>query len=322
MRTLISASIAAIVCSVTLAAQAPANTKAAPKAATPAPVQAQPSETEMRARQMMVDALADKNPDVRKQAVVSLGLVGSREPFISLVESMLTDKDIYVRLASIASLVDLKSTRTVGALQKALYDEAPEVTYAAAKQLWAINDPEGRKAMMAVLSGEAKTSSGFFTLQMRDRLRMLHTPKTMFLFALKEGAGFAPVPGLGDGVSSLQDLLSDSNVSGRATAALLMGRDRSNDVLRALREGLTDKDASVRAASVHSLALWNDPALIEDIAPLLSDSRAPVRLRAAAAYVRLVWVKAGSPGSTEVKPPAPAKQAPARTAPAKAAPKK
>ncbi|MEQ1947526.1 MAG: HEAT repeat domain-containing protein [Bryobacteraceae bacterium] len=321
MSTLISASIAAVVCSLTLAAQVPANTKAAPKAVAPAPAQARLSEDEMRARRMMLDALSDKNPDVRKQAVVSLGLVGAREPFISLVESMLIDKDVYVRLAAVASLVDLKSTRTVGALQKALYDEAPEVTYAAAKQLWAMNDPEGRKAMMAVLSGEAKTSSGFLTLQTRDRLRMLHTPKTMFLFALKEGVGFAPVPGLGEGVSSLQDLLSDSNVSGRATAALLLGRDKSEDVLTALRDGLLDKDASVRAASVHSLALRNDPTLIEDIAPLLSDSRAPVRLRAAAAYVRLVWVKAGSPGSTEMKPASQSKSVLVKDTPANAAKK-
>ena len=134
----------------------------------PAP-SAAPSENEMRSRQLLVDALSDKNPDTRKAAVVALGLVGAREPYVSLVESMLTDKDIYVRLAAVATMADLRGPRTVGALQKALYDESPEVTYAAAKQLWAMNDPEGRKAMMAVLSGEAKTSSGFLTLQTRDR---------------------------------------------------------------------------------------------------------------------------------------------------------
>jgi len=273
----------------------------------PTPPSPAPSANELRARQMLVDALADKNPDVRRQGVVALGLVGAREPFVSLVESMLTDKDVYVRLAAVASLVDLKNGRTVGALQKALYDEAPEVTFAAAKQLWVLNDAEGRKAMLAVLSGESKTSSGFFTLQSRDRLRMLHTPKTMFLFALKQGAGFAPVPGLGEGVSSLQDLLSDSNVSGRATVALLIGNDKGQDVLDALRDALDDKDASVRAASVHALALRGDPALIEDISPLLDDAKENVRLRAAAAYIRLTWVKQGSPGASSQRKAVPTK---------------
>ena len=274
-----------------------------------------PSPNELRARQMLVDALGEKNPDVRRQGVVALGLVGAREPFVSLVESMLSDKDVYVRLSTVATLVDLKSERTVGALQKALYDEAPEVSYAAAKQLWALKDAEGRKALLAILSGDSKTTSKFITLQTRDRLRLLHTPKTMFLFALKEGVGFAPVPGLGEGISSLQDLLSDSNVSGRATAALLLGNDNGQDVLDALRDGLHDKDASVRAASVHALALRGDTALIDDIYPLLNDGRENVRLRAAAAYIRLTWVKAGSPG-------APAKATPAKAAAPAAAPKK
>ncbi len=205
-------------------AQTPAPKAAAKNATTPSSpspavlLAASPaaSANELRARQMLADALADKNPDIRKQSVVALGLVGGREPFVSLAESMLTDKDVYVRLATVATLVDLKNERTVGALQKALYDEAPEVTFAAAKQLWALNDPEGRKAMLAVLSGESKTSSKFITLQTRDRLRMLHTPKTMFLFALKEGVGMAPVPGLGEGDRPRQGARRAGGVARRA----------------------------------------------------------------------------------------------------------
>jgi len=54
------------------------------------------------------------------------------------------------------------------------------------------------QALMAVLQGESKTSSGFFTKQKRDALRMMHTPRTTFLYALRQGVGFAPVPGLGE----------------------------------------------------------------------------------------------------------------------------
>ena len=74
MRPLVFATILATLAAFPVAAQAPANTKAAPKAPLPAP-SAAPSENEMRSRQLLVDALSDKNPDTRKAAVVALGLV-------------------------------------------------------------------------------------------------------------------------------------------------------------------------------------------------------------------------------------------------------
>lgn len=240
-----------------------------------------------RARGSLEDALKDKNPETRKHAVQALGLVSAREPYLSELEAMLDDKDVEVKLATITSLGDLKNDRTVPALLKALDSDVPEVSFAAAKALWTFNEPLGRKALISVLSGDTKTSSGFITKQKRDALRMLHTPKTMFLFALQQGANFAPVPGLGAGVSSLQGILSDPSVSGRATTALLLGTDSGADVLQALQDALGDKDWSVRAAAVHAIALRNDPALQPDLAPLLEDKNQAVRVRAAAAYLRL-----------------------------------
>ena len=247
---------------------------------------------EMRAGKLLAEAVEDKNPDVRKQAAQSLGLVTTREPYISILKGMLDDKDVEVRIATVTSLGDLRDKGTLPALQKALDDEAPEVSFAAAKALWTLEDPEGKKALLAVLGGESKTSSGFLTKQKRDTLRMFHTPKTLFMFALKQGIGAAPVPGLGEGVSSIQGILSDAGVSGRATAALLLGRDKDPDVLPALRDALSDKDASVRAAAAHSIAVRNDPALSSDLIPLMDDKRESVRLRAAAGYLRLAYVKA------------------------------
>ena len=55
----------------------------------------------------------------------------------------------------------------------------------------------------------------------------------------------------------------------------------------ALKDGLLDKDWSVRAAAVHSLSLRDDPALKETLEPLLDDEKEPVRLRAAAGFLRL-----------------------------------
>ena len=240
-----------------------------------------------QARDILSDALKNNNPDIRKEAAVAMSLLGPREPFLSQLTAMLNDKDVQVRLAAIASLVDMRTARATAALHKALNDDVPEVSFAAAKALWGLGDPAGKKELLLVLSGESKTSSGFLTKQKRDALRMMHTPKTMFMFALIHGVAFAPVPGLGAGVASMQELLSDPGVSGRATAALLLGRDRDAQTLQALKDALLDKDWSVRAAAVHSLALRNDPALEEDFVPLLEDDKEPVRLRAAAGYLRL-----------------------------------
>jgi HEAT repeat protein len=251
-----------------------------------------PSPEENRANLILNEGLANKNPDIRKQAVAALGLIGPREPYLSEITAALSDKDVYVRLSAIASLVDLKDKGTADLLNQALSDGTPEVSFAAAKALFGLGDPRGRAAMLAILDREAKTQSSFLTAQKRDTLRLVHIPKGMMMFAIKNGIGFAPVPGAGEGVSSLQDLLSDNGVSGRATTAVLLASDPSPEVLAALKEALTDKDASVRAAVVHSLALRNDPSMLPLVKEQFDDSGEAVRLRAAAAYLRLVWLKA------------------------------
>jgi HEAT repeat protein len=250
-----------------------------------------PPATEQQCTDIIEKALSDKNPDVRKQAALALSLGGPREPFLSKLEALLEDKDVEVRLAAISSLADLKTKRTAAALHKALNDEVPEVSFAAAKALWSVNDPAGKEALLSVVSGETKVASGFISKQKRDAMRMMHMPKAMALFALKQGIGFAPIPGLGEGISSMQGLLSDPGVTGRAMATLLIGKDKDEATLLAMREALTDKDWSVRAAAVHSIALRNDPALQSELTPLLEDKKEAVRLRAAAGYLRLQMIK-------------------------------
>ena len=249
------------------------------------------SATESQARGILEDSLKDKNPDSRMHAVQSLGLVSPREPYITMLEGMLDDKDVEVKLATIASLMDLRSPRTVATLQKALDSDVPEVSFAAAKALWTLNEADGREALLSVLGGDSKTTSAFITRKKREALRMVHTPKTMFVFVLRQGANFAPVPGLGAGVSSLQGILSDPSVSGRAATALLLSADRDPRVLQALQDALADKDWSVRAAAIHAIALRNNTALQADMVPLFEDSKEAVRDRAAAAYLRLESIK-------------------------------
>jgi HEAT repeat protein len=282
------------------------------------PAQSAPSSPAAKSDLLIANALVSKNPDVRKQAVVALGLVGAREPYLSRLESMTNDKDVYVRLAVMSSLMDLKHPHTIPVLQKALSDEASEVSFAAAKALWTLQDDEGRKALLSVLGGGSKTGSHFLTVQKRDTLRMFHSPRTLLIFAMRQGAGFAPVPGLGEGITSLTDLLSDPSVSGRAATALLLVGDRSPEVTEALLDALKDKDASVRASAIHAFAMRGDPGQRTNIVPMLDDTKENVRLRAAAAYIRLSWIQENREAVRQFMESQETKDAPA----AKAAPKK
>jgi HEAT repeat protein len=217
-----------------------------------------------------------------------------------MLTSMLDDKDVEVRLATVAGLAEWKGKSGLDALHRAMNDPAPEVGFAAAKALWSRHDPAGRETLAAVLSGEMRTASGFLTVQKREAFHMMHTPKAMFLFAVEQGMGFVPLPGFGEGVASMQGLLADTGVSGRATAALLLGNDRGADTQAALIDALTDKEWQVRAAAIHSLALRNDPAMLDHLLPLLEDHKEAVRLRAAAACIRLEMVQAGNaPGKAK-----------------------
>jgi HEAT repeat protein len=262
--------------------------------------------TEAQCSGILQHALDAGNPETRKQAVVALSLASGHGPLFDQLARMLQDKDVEVRLAVVASLGDVKSARSTAALRKALEDNVPEVSFAAAKALWARHDRAGREALLAVLGGESKSSSNFFSKQKREGLRMMHTPRTTLLFAMQQGVGFIPLPGVGEGVASMQGILASSGVPGRALAALLLGADRDPATLEALRDGLSDKNSSVRAASVHSISLRNDPAMKKELEPLLQDDNEPVRLRAAAGYLRLSAIEASArmkKGSAAVPPP-------------------
>ena len=266
----------------------------------PGPEPAAPIDNRARATALLDNSLKDRNPDTRKHAVQALSLVIASDEWLSRVEAMLDDKDVQVRIAAIASLVDLKGVGTIPSLRKALESDVPEVSFAAAKALWALDDSYGRDALISVVDGDTKAQSGFITIKKREALRMMHTPQTMFVFALVTGANFAPVPGLGGGVSSLQGILSDPAVSGRAAAALLLSTEKTPAVLEALRHALADSSWSVRAAAVHVIALRNDPALEGLLIPLFDDKKDAVRVRAAAGYLRLEDLASGP--STERGP--------------------
>ncbi len=266
--------------------------------------------TDAQAEEVLRQSLESKNPDTRRNGVVALSLASGNDPLFARLEPMMDDKDVPVRLAVVASLAEIKSESALRTLHHALNDSVPEVSFAAAKALYGLNDAEGKQALLSALGHESKTSSSFVRKEVRDGLRMMHTPTTTFLYLARVGIGYVPVPGLGFGVASLQAMLGEGEISGPATAALMLGKERDPETVGAIKEALADKDWRVRAAAVHSLALMNDVSLRKQIEPMIEDSKEEVRLRAAAAVLRLGAIERARA------------KTPARKAPVKSAPKK
>jgi hypothetical protein len=266
--------------------------------------------TIQHSREILDAALMARNPDTRKAAVEALGLIGPHEPYMTRLMVMLNDKDVEVRVAAISSLVDLRDKDTLPALRRAYDDPVPEVSFAAAKALLAMGDATGRDALMDALAGGDDTASGYVSTNGRVVARMFYAPKTAIPYLMARTIGFAHVAGLGAGVASLEGLLTDQNISGRATAALLLGADKDPRVVPALLKALHDKDTTVRAAAVHAITLRDDPGLERDLLPLLEDKRDEVRTRAAAGCLRLELILADAQAQAAASAPQSAHQQP------------
>jgi HEAT repeat protein len=256
--------------------------------------QTKPVDTLQRCRTILDDAAHDHNPDVRKGAAEALSVVAVRDALVSL-GPMLDDHDVPVRIAVVVTLGDFKDNRTIPLLKKALEDPIPEVDFAAAKELYQLHDPAGVQFLLDVVSKDSKATSSYLSKEKRSALRLLHTPTQLFTTIAISAAGFAPVPGLGFGLSSANGILSAPDSSARAASLLLIGASRNPDLADAVESALTDKDWSVRAAAAHLIALHPFPQFREALVPLLDDDRGAVRVRAAAAYMRLQHNAKASP---------------------------
>ncbi len=250
--------------------------------------QAKPADTEQRCLNLLNDAAYDRNPDGRKGAAEALSLMGLNDKALLLLNLMLDDHDVSVRIAVVVTLGDFKDNQTLPLLKKALQDLVPEVDFAAAKVLYQLHDPEGVHFLLNVVSKESKASSSYLSNQKRGAFRLLHTPTQLFIFIGTQAVGFAvPVPGLGFGISSAQGILTAPDSSARAASLLLIGSSLDPALADAVESALSDKEWSVRAAAAHLVAMHPFPQFQENLVPLLDNKKDAVRVRAAAAYIRL-----------------------------------
>lgn len=239
------------------------------------------------ARLTLTEGASDSNPATRREVALALGLTGQHEPANELLRKLMSDRDVEVQVAAIGSVADLQAREFLPQLKTALDDDVPEVAFAAAKSLWAMHDPSGKEALLAVLDGDKRARSGFFARKYRGLMRAFSTPKGAILFAVDQGAGLVPFPGVGAGVSALQSLFSEKDFSARASVAIDLARAPGAETRDVLVSALGDDDWAVRAAAAQALGMRNDARLRGDLLPLLHDGNSKVRFRAAASYLRL-----------------------------------
>jgi len=237
---------------------------------------------------MLEEAVKERNPDVRKEAVTAMSLLPVSDKLLHQLSTMLDDHDVQVRVAVVSTLGDFTDHRTVPLLQKALHDPVPEVSFGAAKILLDRHQPDGERFLLEVVSGEARGSSSYLTSERRNTLRLLQTPTTLFTTVGPDLATMLfPLPGLGLGLSSLQGILSEPDSTTRAAALLLLEHTRDPALADAVLSALSAKEWPVRAAAAHVIAVHPFPQYRDKLVGLLDDKKEPVRLRAAAAYLRL-----------------------------------
>ena len=229
--------------------------------------------------------LKDGNPVKRIAVLTAMSVMKPQPRPVKMIEAMLDDKDLGVRQAACATLGSLNSRESIPLLEAAVEDKAPEVVFAAAKALYAMGNPTGRIVLTAILLGDQKDASGFLTTSIRGAKLKLHDPKALLLLGVNQAAGL--LGPMGAGIPVAEQLLKDSQSSGKTVAALLLATDTSPESKNAVRLALGDKNWTVRAAAARAVALREIGQYYPDVVALLDDKRDEVTYSAAAAAIRL-----------------------------------
>jgi len=248
-------------------------------------VAAQPAVTSWN---VLHEGLGEKNPDKRRQAVTAIGSIGLETEAIKLIEQSLhADSDYVVRQTAAATLGQMRSKQSVGALKAALDDDYPEVAFAAARSLWSMGDHTGEDLIEEVLTGERKDSSSYATGAKRDANQKLHSPKALAVIGFKEASGALLGP-FNLGIVAAEQALRDGSASGRTMSATMLSQACGADEFQTLTTTLgKEKNWAVRAAVARALGQCGNKDAIPKLEMQLSDSHEAVRYMAAAAIVRL-----------------------------------
>ena len=248
-----------------------------------------------RAWRILTDGVNAKKFSDRIIALKAMADLGPNLKGVRLLSEVLKDKDPDVRAQAAATLGAMKSRAALPALRAALNDQAPQVSFAAAKSLWQLGDNAGRRVLLDVLQGDKGTKDGFVASHKREAKRELEDKKALVAMGAEKGADeFLPGP-LGMGVGLAKQQLAGGTDPARADCADLLSRRPDKTTMLALRAALMDRDWSVRAAAAVALGRLARPGTQHWLEYALDDGKAAVRDAAAVGILRMSERRSGAP---------------------------
>jgi HEAT repeat protein len=245
-----------------------------------------PAETIKRCWQSLTDNVQDaKHTEIRSQALNALSSLGWSSRADGLIAAAMKDPNLDVRTAAILAAGKTKSHSLIEPVRKLLDDTEPQVVFAAATTLWKqFADKSGEDILVAIAAGDRKANPSLIHGAEHDISRTLHSPSALEKIGLVTGAELALGP-FGFSVSAVEYARKNGGDSARIHAIDLLAEDKTEGVRDQMKSALDDKDPGVRAAAVKVLGDFHRSQDSKAIATLLDDSKLPVRLAAAAAYI-------------------------------------
>jgi HEAT repeat protein len=226
----------------------------------------------------------------RIQALAALSLL-RRPRSAKMIADAMTDPDLDIRTAAALAAGQTRDPNLTANLRSLLDDKEPQVAFTAAMTLWKMGDKSGEDILMAVVDGER--SAGPTTVHGTEHKidKDLHDPKMLAKLGVMQGAAMALGP-FGFGITAFEFIHQSGGDLTRVAAMEQIAQEKTEPVHRELLAVLNDKDPAVRASAAKALADYHDKATSNAIYELFADKKFPVRLTAAAAYLRTT----GTPG--------------------------
>jgi hypothetical protein len=260
------------------------------------------STAEDRTRQawtILSDAAGDlKHMQTRIQALAALGLL--RNPRSSkMIADAMAEPDLDVRSAAILAAGENRDRTLTTNLRNMLDDKEPQVAFLAAMTLWKMGDRTGEDILMAVVDGERSAGPNMMRGTGHRIDKDLHNPSMLARLGALQGAAMLLGP-FGFGITAFEFIHQSGGDLARVSAIEKLSQEKTPPIHKVLQAALADKDPAVRAASAKALVGYRDEATSMALYALFVDPKYPVRLTAAASYLRTTGV-AGPPPARAIR---------------------
>jgi hypothetical protein len=248
-----------------------------------------PEERTNQAWALLTNAATDaKHLQTRIQALAALGMMsGPRSE--RMIGDAMKDANLDVRTAAALAAGQSKDPNLTTNLRALLDDKEPQVAFTAAITLWKMDDKSGEDILMAVVDGERRAGATLINGTEHNISKEFHDPSSMAKLSALQGASLLLGP-FGFGITAFEYIRKNGGDSARVTAIDLIAQEKTEPIHKDLVAALTDKDPALRAAAAKVLVDYRDKETSIAIYKLFADPKQPVRLTAAAAYLRTTGV--------------------------------